>query len=353
MHAHGFAAISPDSSIVPFEFDRREIGPGDVAIAIEFCGVCHSDLHLARNEWGFTPYPIVLGHEIVGCVTGVGEKVGKFAVGDRVGVGCMVDSCLQCEPCSSGLEQYCQVAYTATAGGRDSNGELCHGGFSDKIVVREEFVVRVPDALEGAAAAPLLCAGITTYSPLKRWRAGPGSRVAVVGLGGLGHIAIKLAKAMGAHVSAVTSSAGKKDAAVQLGADDVIVGTGLEEFGDHLGSFDLILNTVSGEMDLNAYVALLRLDGTMVMLGAGSGGGAPLVLYQLESHRRSLAGSIVGGIAETQEMLDFCAQHGIGCDVEVIPPDQIDDAFERMQAGDVKFRFVVDLRPDAEQAGGR
>jgi len=347
MHAHGYAAIAADAPLVPHEFERREIGPRDVAIAIEFCGICHSDLHIARNEWGFTQYPVVLGHEIIGSVTAVGPEVTGFAPGDRVGVGCMVDSCQTCAPCQGGLEQYCSVGYTATAGGPDGAGGVTHGGFSNVILVREEFVLRVPDGLNAAAAAPLLCAGVTTYSPLKRWGAGPGNTVGVVGLGGLGHIAIRLAKAMGAKVVAITTSPEKVEAARALGADDVIVGTTMDDFGNHAGRLDLILNTASAATDLNPYVSLLGLDGTMVMLGAGSGPGTPLITWQLESQRRSVAGSVIGGIGETQEMLDFCAEHGIGCEIEIVQPGEINAAFERLDRGDVKFRFVVDLRNEA------
>lgn len=352
MHAHGYAATSPEAPLSPYEFERRALRPDDVAIAIDYCGICHSDLHLARNEWGGTAYPIVLGHEIIGRVIETGREVKGLAPGDRVGVGCMVDSCRHCLPCLEGIEQYCENGYTATAGGPDGDGGITHGGFSDRIVVRQEFVLRVPEGLDAAAAAPLLCAGVTTYSPMKHWKVGPGSRVGILGIGGLGHIAIKLAKALGAHVTAFTSSAGKEAEVRALGADAVIVGNDPQRLSGLTGSLDLILNTVSAPMDLNPYIGLLRLDGAMVMLGAPAGTHRAPMMWLLESHRRSIAGSIIGGIPETQEMLDLCARHGIGCDIELMRPEQINEAFDRLERGDVKFRFVVDMRsPDARPLG--
>lgn len=347
MQTQGYAATAADASLTPYTFERRALRPNDVAIAIDYCGICHSDLHIARNEWGFTSYPIVLGHEIIGRVIDVGTDVTGFAAGDRVGVGCMVDSCKACHPCNAGIEQYCENGFTATSHGPDGQGGVTQGGFSDRIVVREEFVLRLPDGLDPAAAAPLLCAGITTWSPLRHWKVGAGSKVGIVGLGGLGHIAVKLAKGLGAQVVVFTTSAGKIDEARALGADDVIVASDQDALAAHAKSFDVILNTVSAPMDLNPHIGLLRLDGAMVMLGAPAGSHAAPIMYLLESHRRSIAGSIIGGIAETQELLDFCANKGIACDVEVVPPEEINTAFARLDRGDVKFRFVLDMRPAA------
>lgn len=350
MKAHGYAAMSADAPIQPYGFERREVGAGDVAIAIDYCGLCHSDLHLARNEWGFTPYPIILGHEIIGRVIAIGVDVTKFQLGDRVAVGCLIDSCQHCDPCSANLEQHCENSFTGTAGSPDGQGGITQGGFSDKIVVREKFVLRVPDSLSPAAAAPLLCAGITTYSPLKRWKVGAGTKVGIVGIGGLGHIAIKLAKAMGAHVTAITSSDSKRDAAMALGADAVIVGSDAASFAPHAKRLDFILNTISGTADLNAYLGLLKLDGAMVLVGAGAGGSQPIAAFNLESHRRTVAGSMMGGIAETQELLDFCGRNNISCDVEIIKPTELNAAMDRMERGDVRFRFVVNMREVAESA---
>jgi uncharacterized zinc-type alcohol dehydrogenase-like protein len=343
MHSHGFAALAPGAEVSAYHFESRDLGPGDVVVDIEFCGICHSDLHVAANEWGITQYPVVLGHEIVGRVSALGDEVLTFSLGERVGVGCMIDSCQQCAPCSEGLEQYCDVGFTPTSG-------ITHGGYANRIVVRKEFVLKVSETLDPARAAPLLCAGITTYSPLKHWGVGPGTKVGIVGLGGLGHIAVKLAHALGAHVTVFTSSASKASEARALGADEVVVGTSGERLSPQVKSIDLLLNTASASTDLEPYVQLLRRDGVMVMLGAAGTPPKFPAIYSLEYCRRSLAGSIIGGIPETQAMLDFCAQHQIGCDVEVINPDQINAAFMRLSRGDVRYRFVVDLRELARRA---
>ena len=343
-HAHAYAAPAPDQPLGPWSFDRREPGPGDVEIGIRYCGVCHSDLHTARSEWPGTVYPCVPGHEIVGHVTRVGDNISKFRVGDAVGVGCMVDSCLSCASCREGLEQYCEVGMTGTYGGIEKEtGEPTKGGYSDLIVVREEFVLRIPEGMDLAAAAPLLCAGITTYSPLRHWKVGPGQKVGVVGLGGLGHMAVKLASAMGATVVMFTTSPEKGADARRLGAAEVVVSRNAEEMAAQADSFDYILDTVGAPHDLNAYLALLKRDGTLTILGGSPEPHTSPEPFNLIIKRRSLTGSVIGGIAETQEMLDFCAAHGITADIEMIPIQQINDAYERMLKSDVKYRFVIDM----------
>ena len=342
---HAYAATSATTPLAPFSFERRTPTARDVAIDILHCGVCHSDLHTARSEWGPANYPCVPGHEIVGRVSAVGDGVSKFKVGDLVGVGCMVDSCQHCQPCNDGLEQYCENGFTGTY---DSPEQVSRantlGGYSDHIVVHEKFVLRVShDEKDLAAVAPLLCAGITTYSPLRQWQVGPGMKVGIVGLGGLGHMGVKIAAAMGAHVVLFTTSAGKKADALRLGAKEVVVSKNEDEMAAHANSFDFILNTVAAPHNLDAFLALLKLDGTMTLVGApGTPHPSPNV-FGLIMKRRRLAGSLIGGIAETQEMLDFCAEHGIVSDIEVIPMAGINDAYERMLKSDVKYRFVVDM----------
>ncbi|HYE42533.1 MAG TPA: NAD(P)-dependent alcohol dehydrogenase [Caulobacteraceae bacterium] len=352
MHAHGYAAQSADSPLAPFHFERRDPGPGDVAIDILFCGVCHSDLHTARGEWGGTRFPCVPGHEIVGRVTAVGAEVTKFKVGDAVGVGCMVDSCRRCEPCNSGLEQYCENGFTGTYNGPEQGtGANTYGGYSDRITVREEFVLRVPEGMDLAAAAPLLCAGITTYSPLRHWRVGPGQKVGVVGLGGLGHMGLKLARAMGAEVTLFTTSPGKEADARRLGASRVVISRDPEQMAAVAGEFDFILNTVAAPLNLDPYIQALKTDGAMVLVGAPSEPHQSPGVFNLIMRRRTIAGSLIGGIPETQEMLDFCAEHGIVSDIETIAMADINQAYDRMLKSDVKYRFVIDMQTLKDEVG--
>jgi alcohol dehydrogenase (NADP+) len=343
--ARGYAAHSPTDRFEPFSFERRSPNANDVAISILYCGVCHSDLHTARGEWGGTRYPCVPGHEIVGEVTAVGDSVTKFRAGDLVGIGCMVDSCLSCEACREGLEQFCEKGFTATYNGpTQDTRDNTYGGYSDRIVVREEFVLHIRHKPEDlAAAAPLLCAGITTWSPLRHWKVGPGQKVGVVGVGGLGHMGIKLAKALGAHVVAFTTSAGKIEDAKKLGADEVVVSRDAEQMKAHRNSLNFILNTVAAPHDLDAFIALLKRDGAMTLVGVPAEPHPSPSVGKLISRRRSLAGSLIGGIAETQEMLDFCAEHGILSDIEMIAMKDIDAAYDRMLKSDVKYRFVIDM----------
>ena len=345
MHAQGYAAQSATTPLALFSFKRREPGPHDVVIDILFCGVCHSDLHTARGEWGGVNFPCVPGHEIVGRVSAVGEHVRKFQPGRMVGVGCMVDSCQRCEPCREGLEQFCEPGFTGTYNGPEQGtGANTYGGYSDRIVVREEFVLSLPDGVDPAAAAPLLCAAITTYSPLRHWEVTPGQRVGVVGLGGLGHMAVKLAHAMGAEVTLFTTSPGKEADARRLGARHVVISRDAEAMTAVAGRFDFILNTVAAPIDLDPYLLALKRDGVMVLVGAPSTPHQSPEVFNLIMRRRSLAGSLIGGVAETQEMLDFCAEHGIVSDVEIIPIQSINEAYDRMLKGDVKYRFVIDMQ---------
>ena len=343
--AHGYAATAPSSPLAPFSFERRSPGQLDVALDILHCGVCHSDLHTARNEWQNTLYPSVPGHEIVGRVTAVGDLVSKFKVGDIVGVGCMVDSCQHCTPCADGLEQYCENGFTGTYNGPEQGtGANTYGGYSNSMVVRESFVLSIShDEADLAAVAPLLCAGITTYSPLRQWRVAPGHKVGIVGLGGLGHMGVKIAAAMGAHVVLFTTSANKREDALRLGAKEVVISKNADEMASHAGSFDFILNTVAAPHDLDAFLVLLKLDGTMTLVGAPASPHPSPGVFNLIMKRRRLAGSLIGGIKETQEMLDFCAQHGIVSDIESIRMDEIETAYERMLKSDVKYRFVIDM----------
>ena len=344
--ARAYAAQSATTPLAPFSFERRDPLPDDVAIDILFCGVCHSDLHTARSEWGGTLYPCVPGHEIVGRVTAVGSEVTKFAVGDVVGVGCMVDSCGHCPSCNAGEEQYCEGSgFVGTYNGDDAIlGGHTFGGYSDHIVVKESFVLKVGhDEADLAAVAPLLCAGITTYSPLKHWGAGPGKNVGGVGIGGLGHMGVKIAAAMGAHVVAFTTSPDKVEDARKLGAHEVIVSRNPEEMAAHANSFDLIVDTVAASHDLDALTALLRRDGTLTLVGVPEHPHPSPNVGNLIFRRRAIAGSLIGGIAETQEMLDFCKAHGLTAEVEMIDIQQIDTAYDRMAKSDVKYRFVIDM----------
>ncbi|AZV50780.1 NAD(P)-dependent alcohol dehydrogenase [Bacillus halotolerans] len=322
--------------------ERRELRPHDVLIDIKFSGICHSDIHSAFDEWGGGIFPMVPGHEIAGVVEAVGAEVTKFAVGDRVGVGCFVDSCGECEYCLSGEEQFCTKGVVQTYNSLDYNGNPTYGGYSQKIVVTDRFVVRIPDSLEMDVASPLLCAGITTYSPLKHWNVGPGKKVAIVGVGGLGHLAIQFAHALGAEVTVLSRSMNKKEEALELGADHYYATSNQATFTELAGRFDVILNTVSANLDVDAYLSMLRIDGTLVNVGAPAEPDKYSV-FSLIMGRRSLAGSLVGGIPETQEMLDFAAQHGIAPKIEVIRADQVDEAYERVLRSDVRYRFVIDI----------
>ncbi len=339
--AAAFTATSADAPLTKTTIERRPLGPRDVLIEIEFAGICHSDIHVARNEWGGTKYPVVPGHEIVGRVAAIGTDVTKHVVGDRVGVGCFVDSCGECDPCGAGFEQHCVNRVTATYNSVGSDGQVTQGGYSTHIVVTEHFVLRIPDGLDPAAATPLLCAGITLYSPLKRWKAGPGTRVAIIGMGGLGHVGVKIAAALGAEVTVLSHSLAKKDDGLRFGAVDYRATTDQEIFRELRGKFDLILNTVSVNLDLDRYLSLLSLHGVLVELGLPEN---PLSLraFSLGNNDRAIAGSNVGGIASTQEMLDFCAANEIAAEIELISADRINEAYERVVASDVRYRFVID-----------
>ncbi|GAA4057818.1 NAD(P)-dependent alcohol dehydrogenase [Actinomadura miaoliensis] len=338
------AAYAAPSAGAPLErttIERRPVGEHDVQIEIKYAGICHSDIHQARGEWGNQIFPMVPGHEIAGVVTATGPGVTRFAVGDRVGVGCMVDSCRECENCRAGLEQYCLKGFVDTYNGIDRAGNPTYGGYSTHIVVDENFVLRIPDGLSLQEAAPLLCAGITTYSPLRHWNAGPGKRVAVVGLGGLGHMAVKIAHALGAEVTVLSQTLRKKDDGLKLGADHYHATGDPATFEQLAGRFDLLLCTVSARLDLDAYLGLLKTDGVLANVGAPEEP-VSLNVFSLIFGRRSLAGSAIGGIAETQEMLDFCAEHGLGAEIELIRADQINEAWERVLNSDVRYRFVID-----------
>jgi uncharacterized zinc-type alcohol dehydrogenase-like protein len=336
-----YAATSATDPLTPTTIERRDVGPHDVRIDIRYCGICHSDIHTARGEWGATDYPVVLGHEIAGVVAEAGPEVTRFRVGDRVGVGCLVDSCRKCRFCRRGDEQFCAEGYIETYSSTGRDGRPTQGGYSEAIVVPEDFVLRIPDGLALDAAAPLLCAGITVYSPLRHWGAGPDTRVAVVGLGGLGHLAVRVAAAMGAEVTVLSQSLKKQEDGLRLGADHYAATSDPDTFPRLAGSFDLVLNTVSAPIDLDAHLSLLDVDGTMVSVGIPE---HPLSLHasSLLVRRVSYAGSNIGGIRETQEMLDFCAEHGIAALVETVGVQQIDEAYERVLASDVRYRFVID-----------
>ncbi len=342
-NASGYAAQSPTAPLAPFTFERRALRPSDVQIEILYTGVCHSDLHTARNEWGNTTYPVVPGHEIVGRVTAVGDNVTNFKTGDLAAVGCMVDSCQDCESCADGLEQYCEKGSTFTYNSKAKDGSMTYGGYSDSIVVTENFVLKVSDKLDLKATAPLLCAGITLYSPLRHWNAGPGMNIGIIGLGGLGHMGVKFAHAMGAKVTVITTSVGKEEDARRLGADSVLISKDAMAMKKAANSFDLLMNTIPVDHDLNPYVALLKRDATMVIVGAIEPITHDFTTAQIVLKRRSIAGSLIGGIEETQEMLDYCADKNIVSDVEIIDMDQINEAYERMLKSDVKYRFVIDM----------
>lgn len=346
MSTKAYAAQSASSPIAPFSIQRREPAPDDVVIDILYCGVCHSDLHQARDEWHDalpTTYPVVPGHEIAGRVSKIGKNVTKFKQGDSAAVGCMVDSCRVCENCVRGLEQYCLKFPTFTYNSPDKHtGGVTYGGYSQQIVVDQAFALKVSDKLDLAATAPLLCAGITTWSPLRHWKVGPGQKVGVVGLGGLGHMAIKFAHALGAYVVLFTTSPGKSDDAIRLGADEVVLSKDASSMAKHTASFNFILDAVSADHDVNAYLSLLKLDGTLCLVGAPEKP-LPVAAFSLLMNRRQFSGSAIGGIPETQEMLDFCADHGITSDIEMIKIQQINDAYTRLLKGDVKYRFVIDI----------
>jgi uncharacterized zinc-type alcohol dehydrogenase-like protein len=338
------SARSTASAGAPFTattIERRDLGPHDVLIDVAYAGICHSDIHTARGEWGETIFPLVPGHEIAGTVSAVGSDVTRFAVGDRAGVGCMVDSCRECEHCLAGEEQYCLKGNVGTYNAIGKDGRPTEGGYSEKIVVDENYTLHIPEGISLDVAAPLLCAGITLYSPLHHWGAGPGKKVAIVGLGGLGHVGVKIAKAMGAEVSVLSQSLKKQEDGLRLGADHYYATSDESTLEDLAGSFDLIVSTISATVDMGTYLGLLKLDGALVNVGAPE---EPLSVpaFALIGGRRSLAGSMIGGIRETQEMLDFCAEHGIGAEVEVIDADRIDEAYDRVVASDVRYRFVID-----------
>lgn len=339
---NAIAAPSATEPLVRSTVERRDLGPRDVLIEIRYAGICHSDIHAARGEWGTVPYPLTVGHEIVGLVAEVGSAVTRHAVGDRVGVGCMVNSCRECENCRAGLEQYCLEGNIQTYAGRDRDGTVTQGGYSTHVVVDEDFVLRVPEAIPYEAAAPLLCAGITTYSPLNHWNAGPGKKVAVVGMGGLGHMAVKIAAAMGAEVTVLSQTLGKKDDGLRFGAQHYYATSDPTTFKALRNEFDLIVNTVSAPIDMASYLRTLRLDGVLVSVGAPPAP-LPVPVFALFGNRRSFAGSSIGGIAETQEMLDFCAERGIAPEVEVIGADTVNEAWERVISSDVRYRFVIDI----------
>jgi alcohol dehydrogenase (NADP+) len=340
----GTPALSAPSVGAPFEhttIERRALGERDVQIDVKYCGICHSDIHQVKDEWGGSIYPMVPGHEIAGVVTSIGNAVEKLSVGDRVGVGCLVDSCEECEYCLRGEEQFCTKGAVLTYNGRDYDGEPTYGGYSRQIVVKDRFVVRVPDSIELQHAAPLLCAGITTYVPLKHWHVGDGTRLAVIGMGGLGHVGVQIASAMGAEVTVLSQTLNKKDDGLRFGAKHYYATSDPATFKELESSFDMILNTVSANLDVDAYLRLLRVDGTLVNVGAPS---APdkFRAFSLIGARRSLAGSSIGGLADTQEMLDFCAAHGVKAAIELIDADDVGDAYERVERSDVRYRFVID-----------
>ncbi|WP_313374870.1 NAD(P)-dependent alcohol dehydrogenase [Chishuiella sp.] len=344
MSTKTYAAFNETDALEPHTIERRQLSPKDVFIDIEYCGVCHSDIHTAKGDWGKPNYPVVPGHEIIGRIKEVGSEVTKFKVGDLVGVGCMVESCQDCHPCEEGLEQYCENGFTGTYNSTNSkHGGVTYGGYSENIVVEEKFVLSVPENIDVKAAAPLLCAGITTWSPLRHWNVKEGDKVGVIGLGGLGHMGVKFAKAMGAHVVMITTSESKGEDAKKLGADEVLISKDATQMAAHKNSFDFLLNTIPVKHDVNPYLDLLKLDKTMCIVGAIE----PLEAVNgglLVMKRKNLAGSLIGGIKETQEMLDFCGEHNVVSDVEMIDIQNINTAYERMMKSDVKYRFVIDIK---------
>ncbi len=338
-----FGTQAPEADLKQMNIQRREVTAKDVEIEILYCGVCHSDLHTARNEWHGTIYPNVPGHEIVGRITKVGNDVTKFKVGDLAGVGCMVDSCRECESCKEGLEQYCEVGNIQTYNGHEKHlDQQTFGGYSERVVVDEDFVLHIPENLDLAATAPLLCAGITTYSPLNHWNVGPGKKVGIVGIGGLGHMGVKIAKAMGAYVVVITTSKSKTEDAKRLGADQIILSTDSQQMKDNAGTLHFILDCVSAQHDINSYLSLLKRDGQLTLVGAPENP-LPVAPFSLIPMRKSFSGSMIGGIAETQDMLDFCGKHNIESDIEIIKMQDINTAYERLLKGDVKYRFVIDM----------
>ncbi len=338
----GYAAKEAKASLTPFSFERRDLHDHDVVIDIQYCGICHTDIHQVKNEWGRSNYPMVPGHEIVGNISQVGSQVTRFKIGDKVGVGCFVDSCRNCDACSKGLEQYCNNVLT-TYNGIEKDGKTpTQGGYSNKIIVDEIYVLRMPDNLRPERAAPLLCAGITLYSPLMKWKAGPGKKVAIIGLGGLGHIGVKIAHALGSEVTVLSHSLKKQQDAKKMGADNFYATSDPKTFEKLEGYFDIMINTVSTDINLNQYLNLLKLDGTMVVVGVPEKD-TQINAYSLISARRNLAGSLIGGISETQEMLNFCSKHNITCDIELIPIQKVNEAYERILNSDVRYRFVIDL----------
>lgn len=337
-----YAAFAPTDELKPFEFDRRSVGDDDVKIRIDYCGICHSDIHFAHNDWGMTEYPVVPGHEIIGHVTEVGSGVTRFKAGDLVGVGCMVDSCRTCDPCKNDLEQFCEKGMVMTYGSPDTEmGGVTQGGYSSQIVVKQHFVLHISDKLDVKGVPPLLCAGITTFSPLNQWKVGKGQKVGVIGLGGLGHMGVKFAAAMGAEVVMITRSPDKGEDARRLGASSVLVSTDAEAMNTQAGTFDFLLNTIPVAHDINPYMPLLKFDKTMVLVGA-----TPIEVHSMQMifGNRHLSGSLIGGIKETQEMLDFCAEHDIVSDIEMVNIQDVNTAFDRVMKGDVKYRFVIDMQ---------
>ena len=342
METRGYAVLEANAPLVPFTFARRDLRPTDIAFDIKYAGICHSDIHQAREEWGSAIFPMVPGHEIVGVVTAVGSEVTKHAIGDRVGVGVFIDSCRTCDNCLAGQQQYCEKGMTGTYNGYERDGTtVAMGGYSNKFVIDQDYALKIPSTLDLSGVAPLLCAGITLYSPLRHWKAGPGQKVGVIGLGGLGHMGVKFAAAMGAEVTVFSHSAGKEEDAMRMGAKHFVVTKDPEVFAAHAESFDLVLNTVSAELDINQYLGLLKINGTLVVIGL-PGKPYEVTAFNLLRLRRSLAGSMIGGLPEIQEMLDFCAEKNIVSDVEVIKADYINEAYDRTVKSDVKYRFVID-----------
>ena len=342
IQSKGYAALAVGDSLTPFSFERRDPGPKDVVVEIAFCGICHSDIHQVRDEWGGSMYPMVPGHEIVGKVTAVGPEVTKFEVGDLAGVGVTVETCMQCENCKAGAEPYCLKGMVGTYNAKTYAGEMTYGGYANNIVAPEHYVYSISPELELAAVAPLLCAGITTWSPLKHWGVGPGKKVGIVGLGGLGHMGLKFAHSLGAETALFTTSPGKEADAKRLGADEVVISKDKDAMKKHAGKFDFILDCVSAPHDLNEYMNLLRLDGTLCQVGLPDQP-LPVAAFSLVTNRRSLSGSMIGGMAETQGMLDYCAEKGIVSDIEMTSVDKLEEAYARVVKGDVKYRFVIDM----------